>query len=143
MTLLGYIFIYRGTGGIRNGRYKKKRRGLNESRRKTTRRQIYPSGHQTDARNKFRGQSLCITFMLDCSFLSSRASKNPDWTQKKKSKKGNKRNAHILAYGERKRDGPALLLVDYFINRAIKEVSPQSARLGQRKETAPSIKQQL
>jgi hypothetical protein len=81
--------------------------------------------------------------MLDCSFLSSRASKNPDWTQKKKRKKGNKRNAHILAYGERKRDGPALLLVDYFINRAIKEVSPQSARLGQRKETAPSIKQQL
>lgn len=84
--------------------------------------------------------------MLDCSFLSSRASKNPDWThkkKKKKEKKGNKRNAHILAYGERKRDGAALLLVDYFINRAIKEVSPQSARLGQRKETAPSIKQQL
>lgn len=63
--------------------------------------------------------------------------------KKKKEKKGNKRNAHILAYGERKRDGAALLLVDYFINRAIKEVSPQSARLGQRKETAPSIKQLL
>lgn len=42
--------------------------------------------------------------MLDCSFLSSRASKNPDWTKRKIEKGKQKKRAHSCVWRERERE---------------------------------------